>query len=92
MRLPETVCVVVQGPQTLPKLGGYHWGDDVIFDSATGDLDPDAGFEKTTTSLTRMVTHVLQAKCGYKLRDIMCFGYGQGGMAALNLAGKAVEL
>ena len=26
-------------------LGGFHWGDDVVFDRTKGDLDFDAGSE-----------------------------------------------
>ena len=76
----------MQGPQNLLDLGGYHWGDDIIFDSTTGGIDPDAGFKQSTELLRSLVEDSLIAKCGYKARDIIFFGFGQGGMAALNVA------
>lgn len=67
----------------------FHWGDDVIFDNSVGTIDPDGGFEKITP---RFIKEVLQdglfTKCGYTARDIMIFGFGQGGMVASNIAGK----
>ncbi len=88
MNLPETACISVQGPQGLLDLGGFHWGDDIIFDSNNGGLDADAGFKQSTVLLKLIVKDVLVAKCGYKPREIIFFGFGQGGMAALNTAGK----
>ncbi|KAK4565987.1 hypothetical protein LTR86_003836 [Recurvomyces mirabilis] len=85
LNLPETACVVVQGPQGLLDLGGFHWGDDIIFDSNGGGLDADAGFRQSTAMLKGLVEDDLIAKCEYKAREIMVFGFGQGGMAALNL-------
>jgi predicted esterase len=46
----------------------------------------DAGFTKATKVLTGLVRRVLIEKCGYRLREIMVFGFGQGGMAGLALA------
>lgn len=89
MNLPETACISIQGPQTLLDLGGFHWGDDIMFDSNSGGLDADAGFKQSTEVLKSLVIKdVLVEKCGYQLRDVMVFGFGQGGMAALNLAGE----
>ena len=88
MNLPETACVAIQGPQGLLDLGGFHWGDDIIFDSTSGGLDADAGFKQSTEMLTKVVNEVLVGKCGFARREIMVFGFGQGGMAALNLAGR----
>ena len=88
MNLPETACVSIQGPQGLLDLGGFHWGDDIIFDSTSGGLDADSGFKQSTKLLTDIVNDVLLGKCGYASREIMMFGFGQGGMAALNLAGE----
>jgi len=88
MKLPETACVSVQGAQNLLDLDGFHWGDDIIFDSNNGGLDADAGFKQSTVILKIIVQDVLIAKCGYSLREVMLFGFGQGGMVALNLAGE----
>jgi predicted esterase len=82
----------VQGPKNVLDLGGFHWGDDILFDSNTGGLDSDAGFRETLALLTQLVDEVLVAKCGYKYREIVLLGFGQGGMAALRLAGKYCHL
>ncbi|KAI3174103.1 hypothetical protein DTO039G3_3159 [Penicillium roqueforti] len=88
IRLPETTIVTVQGTAPLPfDLGGFHWGDDVSFDSATGALDMDAGMTRSTRILVEdVVRGTLVQKCGYALREIMALGFGQGGMAALAMA------
>ncbi|CAI7594271.1 unnamed protein product [Penicillium crustosum] len=88
IRLPETTIVTVQGTAPLPfDLGGFHWGDDVSFDSATGALDMDAGLTRSTRILVSdVVRGTLVQKCGYALREIMVLGFGQGGMAALAIA------
>ncbi|OJD33063.1 phospholipase carboxylesterase superfamily protein [Diplodia corticola] len=91
MALPETCCVAVRAPAPLPfDLGGFHWGDDVLFDERTGDMDPDAGFEKSATRLLLddVVRGVLGQKCGYAPRDVVLFGFAQGGMAALQVAAQ----
>jgi len=71
----------------LLDLGGFHWGDDIIFDSSSGGIDADAGFKQSTQLLQGVVLTALVEKCGYRLREIVFFGFGQGGMAALNAAG-----
>ncbi|GIJ85854.1 hypothetical protein Asppvi_004718 [Aspergillus pseudoviridinutans] len=85
LNLPETTVVTIQAPNPLPfDLGGFHWGDDVSFDSATGTLDMDAGFRRATTLLVDdVIRGVLVRKCGYRPREILLLGFGQGGMAAL---------
>ncbi|EME82276.1 uncharacterized protein MYCFIDRAFT_138808 [Pseudocercospora fijiensis CIRAD86] len=88
MNLPETACISLQGPQPLLDLGGFHYGDDIIFDSTSGGIDADGGFKGTTTILQGLIDDVLLEKCGYQRREIIFFGFGQGGMAALNLAVK----
>lgn len=61
-----------------------------MFDSSSGGLDSDAGFKQSTEVLkTLIVNEVLVGKCGFALREVMIFGFGQGGMAALNLAGES---
>ena len=88
MNLPETVCVSIQGPQNLLDLGGFHWGDDIIFDSNSAGLDADAGFKQTTEALRTIVEEALIKKCGYKSRELLFLGFGQGAIAALNAAGE----
>ena len=86
MKLPETACIAIQAPHRLLDLDGFHWGDDIIFDSTSGGLDADAGLKETTALLKRTIQDVVVGKCGYRLREVICFGFGQGGMAALNVA------
>ncbi|KAJ5317974.1 hypothetical protein N7508_002482 [Penicillium antarcticum] len=46
----------------------------------------DAGFTKSTEVLSGMARRTLIDQCGYRPREIMVFGFGQGGMAGLALA------
>ena len=78
----------MRGPQNLLDLGGFHFGDDIVFNSSLGGIDADAGFQQSNALLENVVRETLVAKCGYKLREITFFGFGQGGMAALNFAGE----
>lgn len=89
LNLPETTCITIQAPNSLPlDLVGFHWGDDVMFDTATnGGLDMDAGFSRAVKLLVEdVVKKVLMSHCGYQLREILMLGFGQGGMAALAAA------
>lgn len=88
LNLPETACISIQGPTPLPfGLGGYHWGDDILLDQASGKMDFDTGFTRATEMLkSKVITDSLINKCGYTPRQILFFGYGQGGMAALAVA------
>ena len=68
------------------ELGGFHWGNDVTFSQVPGDLklEMDACFSKTSKILREdIIEQALMGKCSYKAREIMLFGLGQGGMAAL---------
>lgn len=88
LALPETCCIALRAPTPLPfDLEGYHWGDDVVFDNATGGLDADSGFKKALSLvLGNVVRNILIGKCGYKGKEIILLGFGQGGMLALSLA------
>ncbi|KAJ5735873.1 uncharacterized protein N7483_000998 [Penicillium malachiteum] len=87
LNLPETTVLTLQAPAPLPfDLGGFHWGDDVAFDTSTGGLDMDAGLGKTASFIRDLVRDVLMQKCGYRPREILVLGFGQGGMAGLSLA------
>jgi len=71
---------------------GAHWGDDIVFDEANGGIDVDTGFKKSTKIvLEDVIAKVLLEKCGYKLREIILFGFGQGGMLAMNVAAELGE-
>jgi predicted esterase len=86
MNLPETCCLALQGPQALLDLGGYHFGDDIIFDNHTSGIDIDSGFRQISHLLQILIHEVLVAKCHFRLREILLLGFGQGGMAALSTA------
>jgi predicted esterase len=89
LNLPETLCITFQGPTPLPLPfpEGFHWCDDLLVDQRSGDLDPFAGFSKSTQLLAQeIIEQVLVSKCGFKAREILLFGYGQGGMTALATA------
>jgi len=90
LELPNTACISIQAPNALPfEATSFHWCDDVIFDSSSNGLDPDGGFKASTLILSdAIIQKGLIEKCGYKPRDIICFGLGQGGMAAMNVARK----
>ena len=92
MNLPETACVSVRGPKALLDLEGAHWGDDIIFDSTTGGLDADSGLKESTELLKILIKESLVDKCGYAPRDVVLFGFGQGGMVALSAARKPQTL
>ncbi|KAI4678428.1 uncharacterized protein J4E84_008683 [Alternaria hordeiaustralica] len=93
LNLPETACIAIQAPNPLPfDLGGMHWGEDMIFDSTTGEMDMDTGVQKSTLLvLDQVIREGLIGKCGYKAREIMIFGFAQGGMVALQAAAQLEE-
>lgn len=86
--LPETVCVSIQAPHALPfDLDGFHWGDDILFDQSTGNMDVDAGFARAKTLIgEKAIDKGLVQNCGYRRSDVVLFGFGQGGMVALAVA------
>lgn len=86
--LPDTTCIVLQAPTPLPfDLGGFHWGDDIVFDQASGQMDLDTGFARSMQIVKKdVIEDALMKKCGYKPREIILFGFGQGGMAAVAAA------
>lgn len=93
LALPETTCISLQAPTPLPlELGGFHWGDDITFDQASGQMDFDTGFNKAVKIIKQdIIENGLIKKCGYKAREIMLFGFGQGAMAALATAASVAE-
>ena len=47
----------------------------------------DAGFGRAGRTIVQdVVRGVLVGKCGYSLREVLVFGFGQGGMVGLNVA------
>ena len=93
LALPETTCISLQAPTPLPfEIGGFHWGDDITFDHASGQMDFDTGFTNAVKVIKQdVIEEGLLKMCGYKPRDIMLFGYGQGAMAALATAASVAE-
>ncbi|KAH4965334.1 hypothetical protein HBI18_074060 [Parastagonospora nodorum] len=90
LNLPETACIALQAPNgLLLDVGGYQWGDDLVMDQSNGELDMDTGFKSATRLiLDRVIRDVLMEKCGYKAREIVIFGFAQGGMAGLQVAAE----
>lgn len=90
MKLPGILAISVRGTAPLPAvLGdqGWHWGDDLMMDEGRGELDHDPGFERAERLIVEeLVKEVLISKCGWEMRDIILFGFGQGGSLALGLA------
>ncbi|PGH16311.1 hypothetical protein AJ79_01853 [Helicocarpus griseus UAMH5409] len=85
MRLPETTCIALQAPTPLPfELPGYHWGDDIVFEPDALGADP--GFSRSTTLIVRdIIGDVLVRKLGYRAREILVFGFGQGAGVGLSV-------
>jgi predicted esterase len=90
LNLPETACIALQAPNGLiMDIGGFQWGDDLVMDQSNGELDMDTGFKAATRLiLDRVIRESLMNKCGYKAREIMIFGFAQGGMAGLQAAAE----
>ncbi len=90
LNLPETACIALQAPNALPfGLEGFHWGDDMIFDQSTGEMDMDTGFRASTRLLLdTIIRQGLCGKCSYRAREIMIFGFAQGGMVGLQAAAE----
>ncbi|RDL38660.1 uncharacterized protein BP5553_03000 [Venustampulla echinocandica] len=93
LNLPETVAISIQGLNPIPPIftgsdtPAFHWGDDVLVDEGRGEIELDAGFNASTKVLLDVVIRdVLMSKCGYPARNILFFGFGQGGMAAVGVA------
>ena len=62
LSLPETVCISLQAPTPLPfDLGGFHWGDDIIFDQSTGQMEVDTGFLKSARIVGQEVRRLLSS-------------------------------
>ncbi|KAK6834719.1 hypothetical protein PG987_009413 [Apiospora arundinis] len=101
LNLPGVMGISVRGVTPLPPalLGlsdddemptrHFHWGDDLTISSTTGELELDPGFTKSTDAvLEELIRGVLIEKCGWDTREILMFGYGQGGSVALGLASR----
>ncbi|EWC47494.1 hypothetical protein DRE_00462 [Drechslerella stenobrocha 248] len=82
LNLPETVCISLCAPKTLPfGLRGYQWSEDVIFQGQ--DLSLDAKFEKAGSRTLKTVVAKLMAE-GWKSREIFFFGWGQGAICVFD--------
>ncbi|TVY37844.1 putative hydrolase [Lachnellula occidentalis] len=96
LNLPETVTISLRAPNPIPPIftgssePSFHWGDDILFDESKGSIDLDAGFSTTRKILLDIIIKdILLTKCHYPARNILFYGYGQGGMAALAVAAAA---
>ncbi|KAK0626322.1 hypothetical protein B0T14DRAFT_562239 [Immersiella caudata] len=103
LSLPGVLAISVRGVSPLPPallgLGpgdgparNFHWGDDLRAGSSGDVLEEDVGFKTATREvLGRLVKGVLVEKLGWETRDILLFGFGQGGSFALGLASLVRE-
>ncbi|KAK3946053.1 hypothetical protein QBC46DRAFT_370705 [Diplogelasinospora grovesii] len=95
MSLPGVLGISVRGTSIVPAAligdgarGGehYHWGDDLRASSYTDGLDMDPGYTKAADLvLNHLIRGVLVDTCGWTTKDILLFGFGQGGSFALGL-------
>lgn len=70
------------------KEEGYHWGDDLVFDpnKADGAVDVEACGYSKSVKMVREVIDTVVWECGYKRREVLVMGMGQGGGVALAVA------
>ncbi|KAH8805794.1 phospholipase/Carboxylesterase superfamily protein [Xylogone sp. PMI_703] len=96
--LPYTACIALRAPNPIPPIftGSdqpcFHWGDDVLVDERLGEIDPDAGFKTSIdVVLEKVIKEALLSRCGFTSRDVVLYGFGQGGMVALGVALEAAK-
>jgi predicted esterase len=99
LNLPETVCLSVQGPTPIPpfftgsETPAFSWGDDILVDERSGEIDVEGGgFQKSVRVLKMIVDEVLVGRLGWKKRNILFLGFGQGGIAALYFAASLPQI
>ena len=74
---PESAFLLIRGQEGVPSgNSGYHWAD------PSDDRDKILA-NNSRLLLLDIVKHCLIEKYGFGKRDIILFGHGQGGMAAL---------
>jgi predicted esterase len=68
---------------------GWHWGKDIIVDQSSGDLDPEGGGLEPSYDVLNGIWEGLR-KAGWRAREVLMLGFGQGGCVALGyVAGAA---
>ncbi|KAK0670813.1 Alpha/Beta hydrolase protein [Cercophora samala] len=98
LNLPGTYAITLRGvnplpqglvPEPAPEDGCWFWGDELLLDPKTGELDQDPGFEKAKeVVLNQLIEGVLIKKLGWGWGDVMVFGYGQGGGLGLGVGSE----
>jgi predicted esterase len=93
LNLPNTIALSLRGPSPLPAAitstdkPSFHWSDDILFSSTSDALDLDAGFETASKLVWKeVITDGLVGRCGFRERDVLLWGFGQGAMVALAVA------
>lgn len=96
--LPYTACIALRAPNPIPPIftGSdtpcFHWGDDVLVDERAGEIDPDTPFRTSIDIvLEKVIKDALITKCGFTARDVVIYGFGQGGMIGLAAAVEAAK-
>jgi len=83
LSLPETTCISLRAPRSLPfGIDGYQWGEDIRL-SSDGDIQLDAKFDEAGYALLKIVVDTL-LETGWRHREIMFFGWGQGAICAFD--------
>jgi predicted esterase len=89
LNLPSTLTITLQAPIPIPlPEAGTHWADDLILDTQSGTIDPDGPSFNTSTKLLAedVIKSILITKHGFKPREILLLGSGQGASIALAVA------
>jgi predicted esterase len=78
---PDTAYLLLRAPKNADK--GYTWSD---------AARPEGTFLEATQTVISIIRDVLVLKCLFPLRNILLFGYGQGGTVALAVAAEWREI
>ena len=89
LNLPSTLTITLQAPIPIPlPETGTHWADDLLLDPQSGTIDPDGpSFNASTQLLAEdVIKSTLITKHGFKPREILLLGSGQGASISLAVA------
>jgi predicted esterase len=79
LRQPDTLYILLRGIHSMADGGGrFHWADNVD--------DPNGSFVVASSKILELICQVLIKGSNISPSQILLFGEGQGGMAALSVA------